>query len=323
MGSLRDRVAGAPSPAAQVAAPFVGEAIATLARFRPGAGSLPPSGEPFVCLILFAYRLHPQRSLVVAANRDEFHARPARPANWWPEGTAGRRVFGGRDLQAQGTWLAVAENGRLAAVTNWTADRTAAPAPRSRGELPHRFLVGDMAAADFAEGICGALYAGFNFLGYDGDSLVYASNRTGELRTLPPGVYGLTNTRLGPGMRPNGSRHAGAGLPAHEEWPKAVFGAAALHRIAAHASTEDLVALLARPLLPLETPADREQVPERSYSPCFIHGAEYGTRASTAIVYGPQSIDFLEQQYGPLGRPGERAATAIPLAPAAPRKPTP
>ena len=273
-----------------------------------------------MCLILFAYRLHPQRPLVVAANRDEFHARPAEPAHWWPEGAAGRRVFGGRDLQAQGTWLAVAESGRLAAVTNWTADRTAPPAPRSRGELPHRFLVGDMAAADFAEGICGALYAGFNFIGYDGESLVYASNRSGELRTLSPGVYGLTNTRLGPGLLPDGSRRAAAdgGPPAHEEWPKAVFGAAALQRIAAHASTEDLLALLARPLLPLETPADREQAPERSYSPGFIHGAEYGTRASTAVVYGPQSIDFLEQQYGPLGRRGERSAAAIPLALAAP-----
>ena len=273
-----------------------------------------------MCLILFAYRLHPQRPLVVAANRDEFHARPAQPAHWWPEEAAGRRVFGGRDLAAQGTWLAVAENGRLAAVTNWTADRTAPPAPRSRGELPHLFLVGDMAAADFAAGISGSLYAGFNLIAYDGDSLVYASNRSGEQRTLPPGVYGLTNTRLGPGLRPDGGRRAGAdgGPLAREEWPKAVLGAAALQRIAAHASTEDLLALLARPLLPLETPADREQAPERSYSPCFIHGLEYGTRASTAVVYGPQSIDFLEQQYGPLGRRGRRTAAAIPLALAAP-----
>ena len=83
------------------------------------------------------------------------------------------------------------------------------------------------------------------------------------------------------------------------------------------------MALLARSLLPLETPGDREQAPERSYSPCFIRGAEYGTRASTAVVYGPQSIDFLEQQYGPLGRPGTRTATAIPLALAGSDRPNP
>ena len=294
---------------------------------RPGSGFARGvrAESRFVCLILLAYRQHSQRPLVVAANRDEFHARPAQPAHWWAEGAAGRRVFGGRDLTAKGTWLAVAENGRLAAVTNWTADRSAPPAPRSRGELPHRFLVGDMAGADFAAAVCGQLYAGFNFLGYDGENLVYASNRTGEVRALEPGVYGLTNTRLGPGMRPDGSRHAAVEgrLPAYEEWPKAVFGAAALREIAAEASTEDLVALLARSLLPLETQGDREQAPERSYSPCFIRGAEYGTRASTAVVYGPQSIDFLEQQYGPLGRPGTRTATAIPIALAGSDRPDP
>ena len=268
-----------------------------------------------MCLILFAYRLQPQRPLVVAANRDEFHARPARPAHWWRASETGAPVFGGRDVTAKGTWLAVAANGRLAAVTNWTADRDAPPAPRSRGELATRFLAGCTSAAEFAGGIGGERYAGFNFLGYDGEALAYASNRTGEVRVLEPGVYGLTNTRLGPGLRPDGRRQAAGsgGQPAFEEWPKAVFGASALRRIAASASVSDLIALLAQSLLPLETPGDREQAPERSYSPAFIHGAEYGTRASTAVIVGPESIDFAEQQYRPLGRPGEYTEATIPL----------
>lgn len=267
-----------------------------------------------MCLILFAYRLHSQRPLVVAANRDEFYVRPARPAHWW-RNEDGARVFGGRDVTAKGTWLAVAANGTLAAVTNWTADRDAPPAPRSRGELATRFLSGATPAMAFAAGIPGEQYAGFNFIAYDGETLGYASNRTGEVRVLEPGIYGLTNTRLGPGLKPDGSRHAPSGRsqPAYEEWPKAVFGAAALRRIAATASTADLIALLAQSLLPLETPGDREQAPERSYSPCFIHGAEYGTRASTAVIYGPNSIDFAEQQYGPFGRPGKYTEEKIAL----------
>ena len=267
-----------------------------------------------MCLILFAYRLHPQRPLVVAANRDEFYARPARPAHWW-RNEDGARVFGGRDVTAKGTWLAVAANGALAAVTNWTADRNAPPAPRSRGELATRFLSGGTPAMAFAAGIDGEQYAGFNFIAYDGETLGYASNRTGEVRVLEPGIYGLTNTRLGPGLKPDGSRHAPSGRsqPAYEEWPKAVFGAAALRRIAATASPADLIALLAQSLLPLETPGDREQAPERSYSPCFIHGAEYGTRASTAVIYGPNSIDFAEQQYGPFGRLGKYTEAKIAL----------
>lgn len=267
-----------------------------------------------MCLILVAYRLHRQRPLVVAANRDEFYARPARPAHWW-RNEDGAPVFGGRDVTAKGTWLAVAANGTLAAVTNWTEDRNAPPAPRSRGELATRFLSGGTPAAAFAAGLAGEQYAGFNFIAYDGEALAYASNRTGELRVLEPGVYGLTNTRLGPGLKLDGSRHApaGRGQPAYEEWPKAVFGTAALLRIAATATTAELIALLAQSLLPLETPGDREQAPERSYSPAFIHGAEYGTRASTAVIYGRDSIDFAEQQYGPFGQPGKYTEANIAL----------
>ena len=68
-----------------------------------------------VCLILFAYRAHPAFPLVLAANRDEFFERPTLPAAPWPESPA---VFGGRDLDKGGSWLAVSARGRLAAVTN-------------------------------------------------------------------------------------------------------------------------------------------------------------------------------------------------------------
>lgn len=270
--------------------------------------------RPSVCLILFAYRLHSQRPLVVAANRDEFYARPALAAHWWDD--AG--IFGGRDLEARGTWLAVSGDGRLAAVTNWTEDRDASKPPGSRGVLAPSFLAGGCPARKFVDTIDGDRYAGFNFIAYDGRELVYASNRTGEIRLLDPGVYGLTNTRLGAGLGPGrGSRPArhddvGPSRPhSHDEWPKAVFGALALRDVAAAATTDDLIELLSRSLVPLETPADREQAPERSYSPCFIHGAEYGTRASTAIVFVRESLEFVEQQYGPFGKLGQRSATTI------------
>ena len=264
-----------------------------------------------MCLILFAYRLHRRRPLVVAANRDEFYARPARAAHWWdnPDHTTAAGIFGGRDEQAQGTWLAVSGDGRLAAVTNWTEDKSDPKPPGSRGDLPWRFLAGTERARDFAAAVDGEHYAGFNFIAYDGEEMVYTSNRTGEVRALDAGVYGLTNTRLGPphAAPPNALREPH--LPAYEQWPKAVFGAAALAGVAAEASTTDLIHLLSEPHLPLETPPDREQAPERSYSPCFIHGAEYGTRASTAIIFQGDSIEFLEHQYGPFGEPGERSAT--------------
>ena len=273
-----------------------------------------PQPFPSVCLSLFAYRMHRQRPLVVAANRDEYYARSALAAHWWDD-AVGAGIFGGRDLAARGTWLAVAGDGRVAGVTNWTHDRAAPPAPRSRGDLARDFLAGRGGAREFADAIDGERYAGFNFLAYDGADLVYASNRTGEVRSLPPGVYGLTNTRLGPGLYHGAWQRSGTASGGDRPWPKAVFGALALHEVAAHATPADLIEMLAKSLVPLETPADREQAPERSYSPCFIHGAEYGTRASTAIVVGNRSLDFVEQQYGPFGKPGRRSTAAIPLAP--------
>jgi len=256
-----------------------------------------------MCLILFAYRLHPDRPLVVAANRDEFYARPARAAHWWDDG-----IFGGRDDEALGTWLAASRDGRLAAVTNWTEDRNAPRFPASRGDLPRHFLGGEMPARNFVDAIDFDRYAGFNFIAYDGRELIYTSNRTGEVRVLGAGVYGLTNTRLGP---PHGAPDAGPHVPVYQHWPKAVFGAAALARIATEATTDDLIHLLGQPHLPLETPPDRELAPERSYSPCFIHGSDYGTRASTAIILARDSIEFVERQYGPFGEPGRRSATTI------------
>ena len=266
-----------------------------------------------MCLILFAYGPHRQRPLVVAANRDEFYARPAHAAHWWDEvaGPVATDIFGGRDRQAQGTWLAVSRDGRLAAVTNWTEDKSAPKLPQSRGDLPWRFLAGTEPARVFAAAIRCDRYAGYNFIAYDGDELVYTSNRTGELRTLDAGVYGLTNTRLGPPHAEPAEAVRGPHVPVYEQWPKAVFGSAALAAVAATASTDDLIQLLCEPHLPLETPPDREQAPEKSYSPCFIHGTEYGTRASTAIILQRDSLEFVERQYGPFGKPGQRSETTI------------
>ena len=68
-----------------------------------------------MCLIVVALGATPRYPLIVAANRDEQHARPTASAAWW---TAPPGVFGGRDLLAGGTWLAVDRRGRFAAVTN-------------------------------------------------------------------------------------------------------------------------------------------------------------------------------------------------------------
>ena len=62
----------------------------------------------------------PEFPLVVAANRDEFHARPAAPAAFWEDQP---RILAGRDLEARGTWMGVSRAGKFAAVTNYRGAR--------------------------------------------------------------------------------------------------------------------------------------------------------------------------------------------------------
>ena len=69
-----------------------------------------------MCLIYVAWRVDPVYRLVVAANRDEFHARASAPAHWWDEAGG---ILAGRDLEAGGTWMGVSRGGRFAAITNY------------------------------------------------------------------------------------------------------------------------------------------------------------------------------------------------------------
>lgn len=244
-----------------------------------------------MCLILFAYRTNPDRPLVVGANRDEFYARPAEAAQYWLDAP---HVFGGRDLQAGGTWLAASTEGRFAALTNFTNfDRTAMPVA-SRGNIPRDFLIGDLDAVDYVANIEHSLYQGFNLIVYDGADLVYMSNRTDEIRILEPGVYGLTNARL------------------DDKWPKAARGISALGPIA-HRTTADEVIALLRGESEGFLADDREHESARHTSPAFLRGKEYGTRATSAVIFEQHRIQFLEQLYGPMGSPGNRVTETIDL----------
>ncbi|HET9735122.1 MAG TPA: NRDE family protein [Burkholderiales bacterium] len=142
-----------------------------------------------MCLILIAWKVHPAVPLAVAANRDEFHARPAARAAFWEDRPD---LLAGRDLQAGGTWMGVSRNGRFAAVTNYRGG-TEPGAAQSRGSLVTQYL-GGTEVAQLAERK--AAYSGFNLLASDGSALWWLSNRDSEARQLAPGWYGLGNLLL-------------------------------------------------------------------------------------------------------------------------------
>ncbi len=65
-----------------------------------------------MCLILFAHRASAEYPLLVAANRDEFHARPSAASDFWRDHPG---VLAGRDLEAGGTWMGITADSRFAA----------------------------------------------------------------------------------------------------------------------------------------------------------------------------------------------------------------
>jgi uncharacterized protein with NRDE domain len=145
-----------------------------------------------MCLIVLAWRVHPDLPLIVAANRDEFHARPAAPAAFWEDHPA---LLAGRDLEARGTWMGVSRSRKFAAVTNYRGAKEPR-AVESRGALVSRFLSNGSSPGEYIESLKAGLYSGFNLLVSDGEALSWMSNRGGEPKDLKAGIYGLGNTLL-------------------------------------------------------------------------------------------------------------------------------
>ena len=165
-----------------------------------------------MCLIVLAWRKHPDLPLIVAANRDEFHARPAAPAAFWEDQPG---ILAGRDLEARGTWMGVSRSGRFAAVTNFRGAHEPRAA-ESRGALVARFLSGNEKPGAYATGLQKTRYSGFNLLAADGEELWWTSNRDGTPRNLAPGIYGLGNALLdSPDVEPAKKAFADA-IPAVE-----------------------------------------------------------------------------------------------------------
>jgi uncharacterized protein with NRDE domain len=146
-----------------------------------------------MCLLVVAFGISEDYPLVVAGNRDEFHARPTQSARRWSDQPD---IIGGRDLQAGGSWLALHRKGRFATVTNFRDAQQESGKLRSRGHLITDFLSSDLAPLDFLLQVEGDAYAGFNLLASDGESLAYLSNRGVAATALQAGVYGLSNATL-------------------------------------------------------------------------------------------------------------------------------
>jgi len=192
--------------------------------------------------------------LVIAANRDEFYARPTRPAHAWDDDP---RVIGGRDLRAGGSWLAVRRGGRFAAITNVRgAGRAEGEGAPSRGMLVANFVRGDASPMQYARSIRGDEYAGFHLIVGDGE-IVHCSN-SGVLGTID-GMFAISNA------------------PPGVHWEKVDIAREFVAKaIARHERAEDLAEDLLQFLsTPRGGPIESE---------VFVTLPQYGTRSSTVII---------------------------------------
>ena len=272
-----------------------------------------------MCLILFAWNSHPDYSLVVAANRDEFYERDTEGVSYWSEHPD---ILAGRDradvLGSPGTWLGFSKAGKFAALTNVRAPSEKNPDARTRGELSLMYLTSKDKPSSFVEQQSKrfSLYNGFNLLMADlsdpkNAEMHWVSNRMlmGQNvrprkvfppQPLEPGVYGLSNAML------------------DTPWPKVN------HRVAAFAQTlamdqgnlknaDQYLKLLADTHhasdheLP-STGVSKEW--EKALSPAFIKTPSYGTRSSTLLrIRKDGQFELVERRFDSSGTVGHDVVT--------------
>ena len=224
-----------------------------------------------MCTLATFVDVFPDWPLVVAANRDEFLARPATP----PELLRAEppRAFGGRDLTAGGTWLGIAETGVVAGLLNRRSAVPADAACRSRGVLCLEALArGDAAsAAAFAAGEPARRYNAFNLLVADRRAAFVVSQPAGESPhavRLERGLHVLTNLDVNdptcPRIAASHRRFAAAGEVFASDGDVEVFVGRLRAVLADHATALD---------------------PRGPGSLC-VHAGPYGTRSSSVLLVG-------------------------------------
>jgi uncharacterized protein with NRDE domain len=240
-----------------------------------------------MCLALIAFAVHPRHSVVVAANRDEYHGRPAAPAQWWDEG-----FLAGRDLRAGGAWLGVTRRGRFALLTNVREPARHDPDAPSRGALVPNILTAEAPPSVSLplQVRAGATHNGFNLVAGALDELLWGSNRAEAHRRLGPGIYGISNQLL------------------DTPWPKVTRMKEAFRKWCERdAGGDDFEALFT--LLHDTARAADAELPstgitierERMLSSPFIVSADYGTRCSTILTIDRAGARLVERSFDSKG----------------------
>jgi uncharacterized protein with NRDE domain len=244
-----------------------------------------------VCILFIGIDQHPDYPLIIAANRDEFFARPTAQSHFWSDHPA---LLAGQDLQAGGSWMAVNKNGRLAALTNVRDPQRINPKAQSRGGLVTRFTQGLQDNAAYLDHLRQSRqdYNGYNLLFGQWHDLWVYNNHSNCQEKLYPGVYGLSNASL------------------NSPWPKINSGMRNLQHYCHN--SDEIIADKLFELLHDETKAADHLLPqtgiplewERQLSSIFIRGQDYGTRCSTLLLVDKNlQLSWFEKTFAANGVP--------------------
>lgn len=238
-----------------------------------------------MCILFIALGQHPRYPLIVAANRDEEFSRPSQTARYWEDEPD---IYGGRDLRAGGTWLAVSKAGRLAAITNLRAPDLYRDDAKSRGGLIPDYLLEpntELFRARLQRNR--QQYNPFNLMFGDINRLTVFDSVNGHFTALDKGFHSVSNG------------------PVDDYWPKMSRGVSLLEAHIAQRpdkalDTERLFADMCD-----STQADETVLPhtgigleaEKHLSSIFIPGDDYGTRTTSLLTFDGNEMVFHERDY--------------------------
>jgi len=246
-----------------------------------------------MCILFFAIKQHPKYPVIICANRDEFHQRPAQSMHWWPEKENQAAILAGKDLQAGGTWLGLNKQGRFSALTNFRQPQLLDKNKQSRGDLVLQALAkqDDVITTQLEQSA--HHYNGFNLVFGQLSDLTCFDSVSQKQQKLTAGFHSLCNGAL------------------DDIWPKMALGQTqlsnAINSFAKHSLNIDKLFDLMQngqqahiECLP-ETGLSLEW--EQLLSSIFIVSPQYGTRTTNIITQDNEgNISVYDQTYNEQGR---------------------
>ena len=225
-----------------------------------------------MCLIVLSLNPKSDYKLVLASNRDEFYERPTKSMHWWDSSP---RVLAGKDKNFDGTWMALSEKGKFAAVTNVREFTSLSTQKKSLGDLASRgdlvkdFVLSNYSASEYLNEIDCLNYQGFNLILFDGVDGLICSNRGFEKKLSEGKTFAIGNKPI--------EQKSEKIQSAEEDFKKI---------LSSEISGKNLFEMMQAPVnKPLEfSEAFTKENHGREFPYRFIATDIYGTRSTTSII---------------------------------------